>query len=288
MVNNGMTVKFRIAQEWLFRDWITRDGQNSTFMMGLSVVIFYCILHQQLISLKPYAKNLYTSALWYFIYSLSGIFVMQMVMTMNGYINVAVAIGLTLGYGIQQKYEQASQIISEVPPESCAKHLEFQISDYKIHKQKKNHYLFYLFLKIMPRGGRSSSRGPSPTRSTATRQAPQPTHQAPPQTASKPGLFSGFGSTLVQGMAFGAGSEVAHQAVRSVIGGGMTFKFKIFYIGSHAQPAEQAQSQPQVQQQQNYCTNEQTMFTSCLKMQNDIAQCQTYMDMFKECQKRYQ
>ena len=46
MVNNGMTVKFRIAQEWLFRDWITRDGQNSTFMMGLSVVIFYCILHQ--------------------------------------------------------------------------------------------------------------------------------------------------------------------------------------------------------------------------------------------------
>ena len=29
-------------------------------------------------------------------------------------------------------------------------------------------------------------------------------------------------------MAFGAGSEVAHQAVRSVIGGGITFKFKIF------------------------------------------------------------
>ena len=31
-------------------------------------------------------------------------------------------------------------------------------------------------------------------------------------------------------MAFGAGSEVAHQAVRSVIGGGITFKFKNFLI----------------------------------------------------------
>ena len=30
----------------------------------------------------------------------------------------------------------------------------------------------------------------------------------------------GLGSTLMTGMAFGAGSEVAHQAVRSVIGGG--------------------------------------------------------------------
>ena len=32
--------------------------------------------------------------------------------------------------------------------------------------------------------------------------------------------MSGLGSTLMTGMAFGAGSEIAHQAVRSVIGGG--------------------------------------------------------------------
>jgi hypothetical protein len=36
-------------------------------------------------------------------------------------------------------------------------------------------------------------------------------------------MFSGFGSTMVSGMAFGAGSEVAHQAIRSVMGGGGTF-----------------------------------------------------------------
>ena len=31
--------------------------------------------------------------------------------------------------------------------------------------------------------------------------------------------MSGIGGTVVSGMAFGAGSEVAHQAVRSMMGG---------------------------------------------------------------------
>ena len=55
-----------------------------------------------------------------------------------------------------------------------------------------------------------------------------------------PGMFSGIGSTLATGMAFGAGSEVAHQAVRSVMGG-----------SSHSQQAPQQQVQQQTQQQQN-------------------------------------
>jgi len=33
-------------------------------------------------------------------------------------------------------------------------------------------------------------------------------------------MFSGLGGVLAQGMAFGAGSEIAHQAIRSVMGGG--------------------------------------------------------------------
>jgi hypothetical protein len=57
-------------------------------------------------------------------------------------------------------------------------------------------------------------------------------------------MLGGIGSTNVQGMAFGAGSEVAHQAVRSLMGGN----------SHHAQP--QPQSQPQQQQveqpQQNF------------------------------------
>ena len=104
----------------------------------------------------------------------------------------------------------------------------------------------------MPRGGRSSSprgRAPSPP----PRQAPTATKPMPAQSPVQPqaqksgGLLSGIGSTIAQGMAFGAGSEIAHQAVRSLMGGS----------SSHSQPAEQQQQQqqqaPQPQQQFNPC-----------------------------------
>jgi hypothetical protein len=142
----------------------------------------------------------------------------------------------------------------------------------------------------MPRGGRGSSRSPPP-RSSAT--SSHPTHtqpqQPPMQSAqqSRPGMFGGFGSTLVQGMAFGAGSAVAHQAIRSVTGG-----------GSDSQPIEQQQQQYQQQQQptvkssliqmqqQQMCMNEINMLTNCLSGNSDISYCQSYSDMLKECQKR--
>ena len=48
-------------------------------------------------------------------------------------------------------------------------------------------------------------------------------------------------STMATGMAFGAGSEIAHQGVRAMMGGG----------GGHGQaPAEQEQYQQQPQQYQ--------------------------------------
>lgn len=98
---------------------------------------------------------------------------------------------------------------------------------------------------IMGRGGRSSSsrgRAPSPP----PRQAPTATKPMPaqspvqPQTQQSGGLLSGIGSTIAQGMAFGAGSEIAHQAVRSFMGG-----------SSHSQPAQEQQQQQQASQQQS-------------------------------------
>ena len=48
-------------------------------------------------------------------------------------------------------------------------------------------------------------------------------------------------STMATGMAFGAGSEIAHQGVRAMMGGG----------GGHGQaPAEQEQQKQQPQQYQ--------------------------------------
>lgn len=79
----------------------------------------------------------------------------------------------------------------------------------------------------MPRRGRSSGSSGFRPRSTSPppRQAPTATRPLPthtpiqPQTQQRGGLMSGIGSTIAQGMAFGAGSEVAHQTVRSFMGG---------------------------------------------------------------------
>lgn len=138
----------------------------------------------------------------------------------------------------------------------------------------------------MARGGRSggfrsgsTSRSSSPTRSQPTMAPPKAQPKAQPQappmapTQQGPGLMG----TLAQGMAFGAGSEIAHQAIRSVIGG-----------GSHSQPAQQEQAQPQEQQQsqQQKCQTENSNFIECLKFNNNtIAYCQNQFDLLTSCQK---
>ena len=47
-------------------------------------------------------------------------------------------------------------------------------------------------------------------------------------------MGGGLMSTMVQGAAFGAGSEVGHQAVRSMMGGGSR---------GHSEPAQQQQQE---------------------------------------------
>ena len=92
--------------------------------------------------------------------------------------------------------------------------------------------------------------------------------------------MSGLGSTVMTGMAFGAGSEIAHQAVRGMMGSGS---------GHHDQQmAQQQQMAPaayggaemnQAQAQQNPCMGFNQTFLSCLKQYtNDIGLCQGYMD----------
>ncbi len=65
--------------------------------------------------------------------------------------------------------------------------------------------------------GRRSSRRSSYSRSSSPRAQPytSPTRQTGPQPRSHVGMMPGVMGSLVSGMAFGAGSEVAHQAVRS-------------------------------------------------------------------------
>lgn len=128
----------------------------------------------------------------------------------------------------------------------------------------------------MPRGGsRGGSRSSSPPpRSSFAASRPQPAPQAPmqqAQTAPRTGMFSGIGSTIMQGMAFGAGSEVAHQAVRGVMGG-----------NSHQQVQQQAPQQQQ-QTQQNPCQTEIQNFGQCIERNTDLSYCQSLSDMLKNC-----
>ena len=68
--------------------------------------------------------------------------------------------------------------------------------------------------------------------------------QAAPQSGG--GMMSGLGGTLAAGMAFGAGSEIAHQGVRAMMGGGSSGH------GGHGgeAPAQQAPAQAAPMQQQ--------------------------------------
>ena len=70
---------------------------------------------------------------------------------------------------------------------------------------------------------RASSRGSSSSPSYSSprgysRHQPQQTFTQTPM--QRPSRLGGLGSTIAHGMAFGGGSEIGHQAVRAISGGG--------------------------------------------------------------------
>ena len=96
-------------------------------------------------------------------------------------------------------------------------------------------------------------------------------------------MLSGIGSTIAQGMAFGTGSAMAHQAVGAAVGamsGG----------GSSEAPADQEQAAPiqQMDQQQaqgGACALDKEMFFDCLKQnQGDQESCSFLYTQLKSCQ----
>ena len=153
----------------------------------------------------------------------------------------------------------------------------------------------------MPR--RSSSRSSYGSRGSSfsrqPRSQPQPQKTVPQQTFTQQppvqrsgGMMSGIGSTVMTGMAFGAGSEVAHQAVRGIMGSGSG-------SGSHGNNSPQETNnqqvgqqeynqQPQQYQQQNPCMSYNQKFVECLKEnEKDISDCQNFLNDLKSCEKHY-
>ena len=93
--------------------------------------------------------------------------------------------------------------------------------------------------------------------------------------------MSGLAGTVMTGMAFGAGSEIAHQAVRGIMGSGSG--------SSHAPAQESApiDSSPAPQTQQDPCYYQNQDFMSCLQRSgNDTSACQSFLDIFKSCREQ--
>lgn len=134
-------------------------------------------------------------------------------------------------------------------------------------------------------GGRSSfSRSPQPQRSV-----PQRSYQQSMPVQQRPGMMGGLGSTLMTGMAFGAGSEIAHQAVRGVMGG--SSHGGVQQSGQEypqEQPQQQQQQQQEPIQQQHPCMNYNMKFVECLKSSgNDISDCQNFFNDLKQCEQGF-
>lgn len=150
----------------------------------------------------------------------------------------------------------------------------------------------------MPRGGRSSggfgsnrstsrssSYGQRSTPSYSSRPPTTTNHQSTPVSQPSGGMMGGLGQTLVTGMAFGAGSEIAHQAVRSVMGGGSHGGHSEPKTVENQQPIEQ-NNQNNAQPKQNPCMEYNNKFIDCLRYNNNtISMCQSIFDDMKSCEK---
>mmetsp|Transcript_18729 Transcript_18729/g.22351 ORF Transcript_18729/g.22351 Transcript_18729/m.22351 type:complete len:152 (+) Transcript_18729:134-589(+) len=139
------------------------------------------------------------------------------------------------------------------------------------------------------RRGGGGGRRPAPARRAPPPSTPARTQASTPMTQQKPaggGMFSGIGSTIAQGMAFGTGSAIAHRAVGavagSVMGGGESEGAPMEQQGS----AMDGQQMQQTQQLQGACAGDKEMFFDCLKVnKGDQQACSFLYENLQSCQR---
>ena len=167
-------------------------------------------------------------------------------------------------------------------------------------------------------GGGSTKRsssggfGSAPSRSAHTAAAPvQTRHAAPAATAPPPavhqshaptthapaaapaaaggGLLSGIDSTIMQGMAFGGGSAIAHRAVDGIMGPRQIEHVQVDGNNNAAAQTNNNQMQPidsfSSSSRGAVCVDETKQFEKCLQQNGgQLSQCQFYFDMLSQCQ----
>ena len=141
----------------------------------------------------------------------------------------------------------------------------------------------------------SRSRAPAaPARRPMSTSRPAPPKPAPPapapaahppapmqQQSSGGGMLSGIGSTIVQGMAFGTGSAIAHRAV-----GAVADSFSGSGSSNESAPApEYVQPAAAPAPQNDVCAMDKNMFYDCLQQnKSDQTVCNFYYEQLKSCQ----
>jgi len=130
-----------------------------------------------------------------------------------------------------------------------------------------------------------------------TSNAPTPTHQTPnaiaqPQPAAGGGLLSGLASTVMQGMAFGTGSAVAHRAV-DAIAGPRTVVHEHNNVATDNNSSnisgfssiDSSPSRDGATVPPGVCGDEVRQFQQCMKdNDNSFQSCSFYFDVLKQCE----
>jgi hypothetical protein len=91
-------------------------------------------------------------------------------------------------------------------------------------------------------------------------------------------MLSGIGSTIVQGMAFGTGSAIAHRAVGAIADS---------FSGSDSKPQVVAPAAPAPAASANYgaCHMDMEAFNRCMRENNNNASsCDFYYNALQQCQ----
>ncbi len=119
---------------------------------------------------------------------------------------------------------------------------------------------------------------PRPVKKTAPPPATKTNAPAPARRQEGGGIMSGIASTVVQGMAFGTGSAIAHRAVGAVAGS---------MSGGDKEQAPQQQAVVSEETQQGAsCDVQIGKFYDCLdEHDGNIGACQFFFDMMQQCQK---
>lgn len=154
-------------------------------------------------------------------------------------------------------------------------------------------------------GGGMFAKKPAPKKPAAptapARQAPPPAAAAPAPApaaaapaaapAAGGGMMSGLGGMVMQGMAMGTGSAIAHQAINSMMGGGSSSApAEAAAPVAAAAPAPAAAPYSAAPAADGAaCSSNKTELFKCLgDNNNDANACQYYFDALRNCQENAQ